>query len=56
MLIAVINGADYEYQGHIPFALKAGLTQEQLDDLPGVARVRPATTRSSAECWNTPSA
>ena len=34
MLIAVINGADYEYQGHVPFALKAGLTQEQLDDLP----------------------
>jgi AhpD family alkylhydroperoxidase len=34
MLIAVINGADYEYRGHVPFALQAGLTQEQLDDLP----------------------
>jgi len=34
MIIAVINGADYEYRSHVPFALKAGLTQEQLDALP----------------------
>jgi AhpD family alkylhydroperoxidase len=34
LLIAVINGADYEYQAHVPFGLKAGLTQEQIDDLP----------------------
>src|SRR4051794_33741650 len=33
MLIAVVNGADYEYVQHIPFALKAGLAQAQLDDL-----------------------
>ena len=34
MLIAVINGAEYEYVQHVPFALKAGLTQAQLDGLP----------------------
>jgi alkylhydroperoxidase family enzyme len=33
MLIAVVNGAEYEYVQHIPFALKAGLTQAQLDAL-----------------------
>ena len=34
MIIAVINGADYEYRHHVPFALAAGLTQAQLDELP----------------------
>jgi AhpD family alkylhydroperoxidase len=34
LLVAVINGADYEYQSHVPFALQAGMTQAQLDDLP----------------------
>lgn len=29
--VAVLNGADYEFQAHIPFALKAGVTQTQLD-------------------------
>jgi alkylhydroperoxidase family enzyme len=33
MLVAVINGAEYEYVQHIPFALKHGLTQPQLDGL-----------------------
>jgi alkylhydroperoxidase family enzyme len=33
MLVAVLNDAEYEYVQHIPFALKAGLTQEQLDAL-----------------------
>ena len=33
MRVAVINGAPYEYQAHIPFALKAGLEQKQLDQL-----------------------
>jgi alkylhydroperoxidase family enzyme len=33
MLIAVVNNAEYEYVQHIPFALKAGLTQAQLDAL-----------------------
>lgn len=32
--IAVINGADYEYKAHVPFALRAGMTQAQLDALP----------------------
>ena len=33
MRIAVINGADYEFNAHVPFALKEGLTQAQLDAL-----------------------
>ena len=33
--VAVLNGADYEYKAHVPFALKAGMTQAQLDALPG---------------------
>lgn len=31
--VAVLNGADYEYQAHLPFALKEGATQEQIDAL-----------------------
>jgi len=34
MRIAMLNGAKYEYDQHVPFALKAGLTQAQLDALP----------------------
>lgn len=34
MAVAVVNRADYEYQSHVPFALAAGLSQAQLDDLP----------------------
>ncbi|MEO7402548.1 MAG: carboxymuconolactone decarboxylase family protein, partial [Burkholderiales bacterium] len=34
MRVAVINGAQYEYLAHVPFALKAGINQKQLDDLP----------------------
>ena len=34
MSIAVINGADYEFRQHIPFALQAGLTQAQLYAMP----------------------
>ena len=33
MLVAVLNGAEYEYVQHVPFALKAGLTQAQIDAL-----------------------
>jgi alkylhydroperoxidase family enzyme len=33
MRIAVLNGADYEFRQHAPFALKEGLTQAQLDSL-----------------------
>ena len=29
--IAVINRADYEFVSHVPFALKAGLSQQQID-------------------------
>ena len=31
--VAVVNGAVYEYRAHIPFALKEGVTQEQIDAL-----------------------
>lgn len=33
--IAVINGADYEFAAHVPFALEEGLTREQIA---GIAR------------------
>lgn len=33
MRIAVINGADYEFTQHVPFALAEGLTQAQLESL-----------------------
>jgi AhpD family alkylhydroperoxidase len=32
--IAVLNRADYEYKAHVPFALKEGVTQKQIDALP----------------------
>ena len=35
MLIAKLNGAPYEFEQHIPFALRAGLTQEQLGQIEG---------------------
>ncbi len=28
--VAILNGADYEYQAHLPFALKEGSTAEQI--------------------------
>lgn len=31
--IAVLNGAQYEFKAHVPFALAEGLTQAQLDAL-----------------------
>ncbi len=33
MRVAVINGAEYEFQQHTPFALAEGWTQQQLDAL-----------------------
>jgi len=33
--IAVINGADYEFRAHVPFALQEGITQGQIDALKG---------------------
>ncbi|GIX28773.1 MAG: carboxymuconolactone decarboxylase [Burkholderiales bacterium] len=32
--VALINEAQYEYRTHVPFALQAGLTPEQLEALP----------------------
>jgi alkylhydroperoxidase family enzyme len=34
MRVAVVNGADYEFRAHVPFALKGGMTQAQIDALP----------------------
>ena len=31
--IAVLNGADYEFEAHVPHALAAGMTQEQVSKL-----------------------
>jgi len=33
LYIAVLNGADYEFRAHVPFALKDGITQTQIDAL-----------------------
>jgi AhpD family alkylhydroperoxidase len=33
MRVAVINGADYEFKAHQPFALREGMTQAQIDAL-----------------------
>jgi alkylhydroperoxidase family enzyme len=33
MRIAVLNGADYEFRAHTPFALTEGFTQQQIDAL-----------------------
>ena len=34
MRVAILNGAPYEADQHAPIALKEGMTQAQLDDLP----------------------
>ncbi|QWD67796.1 carboxymuconolactone decarboxylase family protein [Polynucleobacter sp. VK25] len=34
MRIAVINKAEYEFISHTPFALKEGITQAQIDEIP----------------------
>ena len=31
--IAVLNGADYEFEAHVPHALQAGMTQEAIDSV-----------------------
>jgi AhpD family alkylhydroperoxidase len=33
--VALVNGAQYEYQAHVPFALREGMSQAQLDALEG---------------------
>ena len=33
--VALLNGADYEYRAHVPFALSEGASREQIDALPG---------------------
>ena len=31
--VALVNSAEYEYQSHVPFALKEGVSQQQIDAL-----------------------
>ncbi len=33
--VALLNGAEYEYRAHLPFALQEGVSQQQIDALPG---------------------
>jgi alkylhydroperoxidase family enzyme len=33
--VALLNSADYEYRAHLPFALKEGVSQDQIDAIPG---------------------
>jgi len=33
--VALLNAADYEYRAHLPFALNEGVSQEQIDAIPG---------------------
>jgi alkylhydroperoxidase family enzyme len=33
--VALLNSAEYEYRAHVPFALADGVSQEQIDALPG---------------------
>jgi alkylhydroperoxidase family enzyme len=33
--VALLNGADYEYRAHLPFARQEGMSQEQIDAIPG---------------------
>ena len=40
--VALLNGADYEYKAHIPFAVEAGLTLGQIESL--------ASWTSATEC------
>jgi len=33
--VALLNGAEYEYRAHVPFALNEGVSQAQIDAIPG---------------------
>ena len=33
--VALLNGADYEYRAHLPFALQEGMSLAQIDAIPG---------------------
>lgn len=33
--VALLNGADYEYRAHLPFAVQEGVSQAQIEALPG---------------------
>ena len=48
MEVAILNGADYEYKAHVPFALKAGMTQAQIDALPAWTISDPFSSKMRA--------
>lgn len=53
--VATINGADYEFRTHVPFALAAGISQAQVDALgawreSGLFDGRLAAVLAYAEC------
>ena len=55
--IAVLNGADYEWQAHEPVARRCGVTDAQIGVLRHAKGRRPPPTSSarwSAPCWPTP--
>ena len=39
--VAVLNGASFEYEAHVPIALKAGATQEKVEAIGDPARIGP---------------
>jgi alkylhydroperoxidase family enzyme len=45
--VALLNGASYEYQVHVPFALREGVTQAQIDMLD---RWQDSTVLTAAQC------
>ena len=48
MMVAAINDADYEFNAHAPFALKAGVTQAQIDKLRRCERAADLTAADRA--------
>ncbi len=48
MMVAAINDADYEFNAHAPFALKAGVTQSQIDALRRCERAPDLTAMDRA--------
>jgi alkylhydroperoxidase family enzyme len=48
--IAVLNGADYEFQAHVPHALQAGMAQEAIDALKKNAAVLEGVDQLVIRC------
>ncbi len=48
LLVAKIEGGEYEWIQHVPIAISVGATQTQIDAIERNASMRHASTRSSA--------